>query len=65
VLCSVLLFARALFYTAYAHATLADQQRAALVMGAEQFLTLGTCVALLGATLLAPTPRRRPTGSPA
>jgi cytochrome c oxidase assembly factor CtaG len=65
VLCSVLLFAPAPFYTAYAHPTLADQQGAALLMGAEQFLTLGTCVALLGASLLAPTRRRRPAGSPA
>jgi cytochrome c oxidase assembly factor CtaG len=66
VLCSVLLFAPAPFYIAYAHPTLGDQQGAALVMGGEQFLTLGTCVALLGASLLlAPTSRRRPVGSPA
>jgi cytochrome c oxidase assembly factor CtaG len=65
VLCSVLLFAPAPFYSAYAHPSLADQQSAALVMGAEQFLALGTCVALLGASLLLSTSRRRPVGSPA
>jgi hypothetical protein len=39
---------------AYANEHLADQQYTGLVMGAEQFLTLGTCVALLGASLLYP-----------
>jgi cytochrome c oxidase assembly factor CtaG len=52
VLCSVLLFAPRPLYTAYTHASLGDQQGAALVMGAEQLLTLGTCVALLAASLL-------------
>jgi putative membrane protein len=65
VLCSVLLFAPSPLYTAYVHPTISDQQGAALVMGAEQFLTLGTCVVLLGASLLVPTTRRRPAGSPA
>jgi len=65
VLCSVLLFAPAPLYAAYAHPTVADQQGAALVMSAEQFLTLGTCVALIGASLLASMPRRRPVESPA
>jgi putative membrane protein len=36
----------------------ADQQYAGLVMMAEQLLTLGTCVALLGASLLRPGRRR-------
>jgi cytochrome c oxidase assembly factor CtaG len=65
VLCSVLLFARAPFYTAYAHPTLADQQGAGLVMGAEQFLTLGAVVAVLGLSLIRGTsdrPRRAPIG---
>jgi cytochrome c oxidase assembly factor CtaG len=58
VLCSVLLLAQSPLYQAYAHPSLTDQQGAALVMGAEQFLTLGTCVALLGASLLRATPAR-------
>jgi cytochrome c oxidase assembly factor CtaG len=58
VLCSVLLFAPAPLYTAYARPTVADQQSAALVMGGEQFLTLGACVALLGISLLRGVNRR-------
>jgi cytochrome c oxidase assembly factor CtaG len=54
-LCNVLLFAPAPLYSAYSH--LSDQQYAGLVMGAEQFLTLGTCVALLGASLMRPVAR--------
>jgi cytochrome c oxidase assembly factor CtaG len=48
-LCDVLLFSPTALYRAY---SVAGQQDAALVMGAEQFLTLGTCVALLGLSLL-------------
>jgi hypothetical protein len=51
-LCEVLLFSPVPLYSAYAHPSLTDQQDAGLVMGAEQFLTLGVCVALLGASLL-------------
>jgi putative membrane protein len=40
---------------------LADQQYAGLVMMAEQLVTLGTCVALLGASLLRPACRRLAT----
>jgi len=53
-LCEILLFSPAPLYSAYANEHLADQQYAGLVMGVEQFLTLGTCVALLGASLLYP-----------
>ena len=68
-LCEVLLFSPAPLYPAYSDvrerlfgvSPLADQQYAGLLMGAEQFLTLGTCVALLGASLLR-VPR---AGSPA
>ncbi|HEY4349030.1 MAG TPA: cytochrome c oxidase assembly protein [Gaiellaceae bacterium] len=53
-------------YPAYAHHTvrlfgiapMADQQYAGLIMMAEQLLTLGTCIGLLGASLLRPA--RRP-----
>jgi hypothetical protein len=37
---------------------LADQQYAGLLMMGEQLLTLGTCIALLGASLLRPDRRR-------
>jgi cytochrome c oxidase assembly factor CtaG len=66
-LCAVLLLSPSPLYPAYAHAgvrlfglsPLSDQQYAGLVMMAEQLLTLGTCVALLGASLLRqPTPAR-------
>ena len=58
VLCSILLFSPTPLYSAYGHETLGDQQGAALVMGAEQFLTLGACVTLLGVSLLRGLPRR-------
>jgi putative membrane protein len=51
-LCEVLLFSPAPLYAAYANEHLADQQYAGLVMGAEQLVTLGTCVALLGVSFL-------------
>jgi putative membrane protein len=65
-LCSVLFLASAPLYPAYVGTghgllgltPLADQQYAGLVMMAEQFLTLGTCVVLLGRSLLHPA--RRP-----
>jgi cytochrome c oxidase assembly factor CtaG len=56
-LCDFLLFSPTRLYNAY---SLSGQQYAAIVMGAEQFLTLGTCVALLGLSLLRQgEPRRR------
>ena len=54
-LCNVLLFSPAPLYAAYAREGLADQQYAALVMGAEQFVTLGACVTLLGLSLVSDT----------
>jgi cytochrome c oxidase assembly factor CtaG len=72
VLCMVLLLSPAPLYAAYADAprrlfglsALADQQYAGLVMTGEQFLTLGTCVALLGASLLRPPSYSRASGNP-
>jgi putative membrane protein len=58
-LCDVLLFSPTPLYAAYASRSVTDQQYAALLMGAEQFLTLGACVTLLGLSLLRP-PTRRP-----
>jgi putative membrane protein len=65
-LCDVLFLTPTPLYQAYAGRAhglfgltpLADQQYAGLLMTAEQFLTLGTCVALLGWSLLRPA--RRP-----
>ncbi len=50
-------------YTAYAHPTVGDQQGAGLVMGAEEFLTMGTFVTLLRVSLWH-TPARAPNLEP-
>jgi putative membrane protein len=65
-LCDVLFLSPTPLYPAYAHQAhglfgltpLADQQYAGLLMTAEQFVTLGTCIALLAWSLMQPV--RRP-----